>query len=278
MQSILPAVAVLSFCLAPMAALAQTTTKPADPASKPAAPAAKVQPKAVTPEVHAGTEKRHERFNEISKAGKAKLVFLGDSITESWENGGKGVWNQYYATREAANFGVSGDRTENVLWRLDHGNFDGLSPKLIVIMIGTNNTGHRKDPAADTAAGVAAILDRLKVKCPDSKVLLLAIFPCGEKADDEGRVINDAANTLIEKMADGKRIVYKDIGKVFLDDKGVLKKDLMPDFLHPNEKGYAVWAEAIEKDVATMMGEASGEKKGGKDARDAKKDAVKPGK
>ena len=261
-----------------MAAMAQTTTKPADPASKPTVPVAKVQPKAVTPEVHAGTEKRHERFNEISKAGKAKLVFLGDSITESWENGGKGVWSKFYANREAANFGVSGDRTEHVLWRLDNGNFDGLSPKLIVIMIGTNNTGHRKDPAADTAAGVAAILNRLKVKCPDSKVLLLAIFPCGEKPNAESRVINDAANALIEKMADGKRVVYKDIGKAFLDDKGVLKKDLMPDFLHPNEKGYAIWAETIEKDVAAMMGETSVERKGEMDAGESKKDAAKPGK
>ena len=145
-------------------------------------------------------------------------------------------------------------------------------------MIGTNNTGHRKDPAADTAAGVAAILNRLKVKCPDSKVLLLAIFPCGEKPNAESRVINDAANALIEKMADGKRVVYKDIGKAFLDDKGVLKKDLMPDFLHPNEKGYAIWAETIEKDVAAMMGETSVERKGEMDAGESKKDAAKPGK
>lgn len=259
------AVSLLALALAPLSALAQpggTPTAKPDPAAKPAPQApAKVQPKAVTPEVHSGTEKRHERFNEISKAGKARLVFLGDSITESWENGGKGVWDQHYAKRDAANFGVSGDRTEHVLWRLDNGNFDGLSPKLIVIMIGTNNTGHRKDPAAETAAGVQAILDRLKVKCPDSRILLMAIFPRGERADDELRVINTAANALIEQMADGKKIIYKDIGKRFLDDKGVLKKELMPDFLHPNEKGYAIWADAIEKDVASLMGEAATEKK-----------------
>lgn len=269
----------LAFTLAPIAAFAQPTEKqPAKPAPTPAAqpasdvpPAgAKAQPKAVIPEVHAGTEQRHERFNEISKEGKAKLVFLGDSITQSWEGGGKAVWEKHYANRAAANFGISGDRTENVLWRLDHGNFDGLFPALIVVMIGTNNAGHRKDSAADIAAGVQAILDRLKTKCPDSKILLMAIFPRGEKPDDELRRLNDEANKLIEKMADGKKIVFKDIGKQFLDDKGVLKRELMPDFLHPNEKGYAVWADAIEQDITTMMGEKGTDALGGPTPRPKK--------
>lgn len=249
------AITVLSLLVSSGLANAQpavnTPAMPVPPSSAPAT----AQPKAVTPEFHAGTEKRHEMFNEISKAGKARLVFLGDSITQSWEGGGKSVWDRHYAKRDAANFGISGDRTEHVLWRLDHGNFDGLSPALIVVMIGTNNTGHRKDPAPDTAAGIQAILDRLKSKCPSSKVLLMGIFPRGEKPDDEMRLINEAANALIEKMADGKQVIYKDISKVFLDDQGVLKKDLMPDFLHPNENGYSLWAEAIEKDVASLMGE-----------------------
>jgi lysophospholipase L1-like esterase len=237
--------------------VAPPADRPAGPPARPAgaAPAEATPRKAVTPEVHAGTEKRHEQFNAISKAGKAKLVFLGDSITEGWDHAGRASWVKHFEKRNAANFGISGDCTEHVLWRLDHGNFDGLSPALIVVMIGTNNTRQRKDPAADTAAGVQAILDRLKAKCPDSKILLLAIFPRGETPDDEMRVINDAVNTLIEKMVDGKKIVYKDIGKEFLDEKGRMQLDLMPDLRHPSEMGYEVWANAIERDVATMLGE-----------------------
>lgn len=217
--------------------------------------AAAAQPKAVTPELHVGTEQRHARFNAISQAGTAELVFLGDSITQNWEQSGAEVWERYYAKRHAANFGVSGDRTEHVLWRLDHGNFDGLRPKLIVVMIGTNNTGHRQDPAEETAAGVKAILDRLRKKCPESKILLLAIFPRGAKADDDQRRLNDKINALIAKLADEKTIFWKDIGRRFLDADGNLLKDLMPDYLHPNAAGYARWAEAIEPDVARLLGE-----------------------
>ncbi|MEK6701692.1 MAG: GDSL-type esterase/lipase family protein, partial [Planctomycetota bacterium] len=143
-----PYLPLLAFVLTPLAALAQPAGKPADkPAPAPPTtptPPAKTAIKATTPEKHNGTEKRHENFNKISKEGKAQLVFLGDSITEGWEGGGKETWAKHYASRQAANFGVSGDRTEHVLWRLDNANFDGLKPKLIVIMIGTNNTGHRK--------------------------------------------------------------------------------------------------------------------------------------
>lgn len=226
------------------------------PTTQPAGAAAAAQPKALTPELHQGTEKRHERFNEISKEGTAELVFLGDSITQGWEKSGKEVWEKYYGQRHAANFGVSGDRTEHVLWRLEHGNFDGLKPKLIVVMIGTNNTGHRQDPAEETAAGVKAILDQLRKKCPESKILLLAVFPRGPKADDKLRKLNDEINTLIAKFADEKTIFWKDINTRFLDADGNLSKDIMPDHLHPSAAGYAIWAEAIEPDVAKLLGES----------------------
>src|SRR5579864_2838407 len=101
---------------------------------------------ATQPVLHPGTEARHESFNVISKRGEAQLVFLGDSITHNWEKGGKDVWEKYWTPLNAANFGIGGDRTEHVLWRLDHGNFDGLKPKEIVLMIGTNNTGHQGRP------------------------------------------------------------------------------------------------------------------------------------
>jgi lysophospholipase L1-like esterase len=202
--------------------------------------------------------KRHESFNAISKQGEAQIVFLGDSITQGWEGNGKEVWAQKWAPLKAANFGIGGDRTEHVLWRLDHGNFDGLHPKLVVLMIGTNNTGHQgRDgyacTAQQTADGVKAILQRLHAKVPGAKVLLLAIFPRGATPDDNFRKQNEATNALIAKFADGRMIHYMDIGSVFLQPDGTLPKDIMPDLLHLNAVGYGKWSGAIEGKVAELM-------------------------
>jgi len=210
---------------------------------------------------------RHRTFNDVSRQGTAQLVFLGDSITQGWEKAGASVWAKRYAGRQAANFGIGGDRTEHVLWRLANGNFDGLSPRLIVLMIGTNNTGHSNRPprnpgeamyictAEQTADGVAAILQALKRKMPQTKVLLLGIFPRGEKPSDPLRQQNEATNALIARLADGKRVQYLDIGNRFLEPDGTLTRAVMPDLLHLSERGYAIWADAIEPRIAELLGE-----------------------
>ncbi|GEP42171.1 platelet-activating factor acetylhydrolase IB subunit [Brevifollis gellanilyticus] len=215
----------------------------------------------------AGWVTKSSAFNEISKKGEAPLVFLGDSITQGWSNNGKAAWNRYYTSRKAANFGIGGDRTEHVLWRLENGNFDGLSPKLIVLMIGTNNTGHvgreQKElqgakyhcSAEQTAEGVKLILENLKKKCPKSKILLLGIFPRGEKPTDAMRQQNEATNAIISKYADGETVQYLDIGKTFLEADGTLTREVMPDLLHLSEKGYDLWAAAIEPKVKELLGE-----------------------
>ena len=220
---------------------------------------------ATFPVLHPGTEKRHESFNVTSKKGEAELVFLGDSITQGWEGRGKEVWAKYYGNMKAANFGIGGDRTEHVIWRLDHGNFDGLKPKLVVLMIGTNNTGHQNRPqkelngtvyhctAEETAQGVKVILDKLKAKCPETKVLLLAIFPRGATKEDKLRQQNEATNAIIKGYADGKTVVYEDIGAKFLQPDGTLSKDIFPDLLHPNDKGYEIWASAIDDKIKELM-------------------------
>jgi lysophospholipase L1-like esterase len=222
---------------------------------------------ATTPARRDDTLDRHERFNAISREGKAEIVFLGDSITQGWESAGKDAWAARFESRHAANFGISGDRTEHLLWRIDHGNFTGLSPKLIVLHIGTNNARHRLDAPEETAAGVRAILDRLRVRCPDARVLLLGIFPRGEDADDPYRRLNQRANAIITTFADDRRVFYRDIGHAFLlpDDapqdnaakpgKGRLKPGMMPDQLHLSPEGYRAWADAIEDDVRRLMGE-----------------------
>lgn len=224
---------------------------------------------AIKPVLHPGTEARHESFNVISKEGKAELVFLGDSITHGWEKtgekGGKEVWDKYWAPLNAANFGIGGDRTEHVLWRLDHGNFDGLKPKEIVVMIGTNNTGHQGRPqkeldgatyqctAQQTADGVKAIINQLETKCPTAKILLLAIFPRGATPEDKFRKQNEETNAIIKGFADNKKVYYMDINAKFLAADGTLSKDIMPDLLHPNAKGYEIWAEAIAPKVKELL-------------------------
>lgn len=196
--------------------------------------------------------KRHESMNARVKQGNVDLLFIGDSITHGWESGGKAVWEKYYGDRNAVNLGIGGDRTEHVLWRLDHGNIDGIKPKLAVIMIGTNN--FKANSAEEIGEGITAIVQKLRTKLPETKVLVLAIFPRDEKPD-EVRDKLAKASAIAAKTADGKNVFFMDIGKVFLDPDGTLPKSIMPDFLHPNAKGYQLWAEAIEPKVAELMGD-----------------------
>jgi len=184
------------------------------------------------------------------------LVLIGDSITHAWDNRRKAgaTWDKYYAKRNALNLGFSGDRTEHVIWRLQHGAVDGISPKLAVIMIGTNNAG-RREKSEHTAMGVNVILQELKKRLPKTKVLLLAIFPRGKDDNDPLRKLNMGTNKIIKGYADNKRVFFMDINAEFLDKDRVLSKSIMPDLLHPNGKGYEIWAKAIEPKVKQFMGE-----------------------
>ncbi len=199
-------------------------------------------------------QKRHESMNERVKQGNVDLVFIGDSITQGWEGAGKPVWEKYYADRNAVNLGISGDQTQHVLWRLDNGNIAGIAPKLAVIMIGTNN--FKANSAEEIGEGVQAIVKKLRAQLPNTKILLLAIFPRMEKPD-EVRDKLAKASAIASQLADGNMVQFMDIGHEFLDADGTLPKDVMPDFLHPNEKGYWIWAEAIEPKLAELLGETA---------------------
>jgi lysophospholipase L1-like esterase len=193
--------------------------------------------------------KRHEGF--VAAGRDFDLLFLGDSITDFWRSRGKAVWEANFASMKAANFGISGDRTEHVLWRIDHGELDGAHPKLTALMIGTNNA--RSNSAPEIAEGVTAVVKRIQTKCPSGKILLLGVFPRAEKADAAAREKIKDINAIIAKLDDGKSVKYLDIGAKFLDADGTLSKEIMPDFLHPNEKGYQIWADAILPTVKEMM-------------------------
>jgi lysophospholipase L1-like esterase len=208
----------------------------------------------------AGWVARHEGFVAQAKQGGIDILFMGDSITDFWRNRGSNVWNQYYAPRHAANFGISGDRTQHVLWRMNNGELDGIKPKVVVLMIGTNNTGKERNSdkirntVPETIAGVQAVVADIRARLPDSKILLLGIFPRGT-LDDPQRAEVALINTVIAKLDDGKMVRFLDISPKFLESDGTLSPDIMlkPDFLHPSAKGYQIWAQAMEPTLDEML-------------------------
>lgn len=207
--------------------------------------------------------KRHEGFVALARQGGVDVLFLGDSITDGWRReergGGKTVWDREFAPLKAANFGISGDRTQHVLWRLENGELEGIKPKVVVLMIGTNNTGFERDgkaprnTPAETIAGVTAIVQKLRTALPATKILLLAVFPRGEKPDHPQRLQVDEINRGLARLGDGRQVRFLDINRKFLAPDGTLPKEIMPDFLHPATKGYEIWAAAIKTPLAEML-------------------------
>jgi lysophospholipase L1-like esterase len=204
----------------------------------------------------------HEKFVERARKGDVDVVFLGDSITRGWAGAGKKVWAEAFEPLKAANFGIGGDQTGHVLWRITAGKeLDGINPKVAVVMIGTNNTGGHT--AEQIAGGVKAIVEELRKQKPEMKVLLLGVFPRREKNDYDRKAPRLAAdqlhpkikqiNALLARLDDGKGVVYKDIGGKFLDKEGGLPHEIMPDYLHLSEKGYRIWADAITDDVKRLL-------------------------
>ncbi|HEY9025342.1 MAG TPA: GDSL-type esterase/lipase family protein [Burkholderiaceae bacterium] len=203
-------------------------------------------------------EAKRKLARELVAAGHSpKLVFIGDSITEGWEKEGQSVWQRAYAPHDALDLGFGGDRTENVLWRLQHGELDGLAPKVTVLMIGTNNTGHRAEDPQTTAAGIRRIVQEIRQRLPGTQVLLLAIFPRGEKPDDELRRLNERVNGLIAPLADGRVVHYLNINAAFTRPDGTLSRDVQPDLLHLSEQGYAIWQREMQPTLAKLLGAAT---------------------
>jgi beta-glucosidase len=190
-------------------------------------------------------------MNARVKKGTVDLLMIGDSITHWWETAGRKVWDEYYGHRNAVNLAISGDRTQHVLWRLENGNIEGISAKLAVIMIGTNN--HMIGTPEKTAEDIEEIVGKLRSELPKMKILLLAIFPRGDNDSDGARQTNMKVNKMIAKLADGEMVEFLDINHAFLKEGRRLRRDMLPDGTHPNEKGYAAWAEAMEPTVARMI-------------------------
>jgi lysophospholipase L1-like esterase len=251
------ALAFTSTGFAVEAPAAPKAAAPAAPAKK-AAPAPKGDPSVPAPKQgNARFFELHESFLKRAKEGPVGVLFLGDSITEGWKKA-PAIWERNYAKWQPANFGIGGDRVEHVLWRMENGELDGISPKVAVVMIGTNNTGVNTGPGI--AAGVRKVVSGLRAKLPQTKVLLLAVFPRGPRTTDakvleEAKLRTDRINEInadIAKFDDGKMVRFLNINEKFLMN-GVIPNDVMPDQLHPNEKGYQIWAEAMQPTLEEMM-------------------------
>jgi lysophospholipase L1-like esterase len=256
MTRIMRAAAILLILLIPSRQLlAQTlpTTQPSlrsEPADQ---PAVKVGRRG-TPD--AGFMRLHTEYVAKAKAGNIDLYLEGDSITDFWQHRHLSNWNRNFAGWRAADFGISGDRTEHVLWRLDNGELDGVNPKAIVLLIGTNNLPANAVYAAntvqDTFAGVKAVVAKLQEKAPQAHILLLAVFPREDKplADKIA-----ALNTMIATLDDGKLVKFFNINEQFTDADGKLLPGVMlRDKLHPDDKGYDLWAAAMRPVLTQWLG------------------------
>jgi lysophospholipase L1-like esterase len=227
----------------------QTKTEPAKIEVKKTEPtkAAALAPSATLP-VPRSSEgawmRLHEQHLEKIKGATPEVLFIGDSITQGFEGGGAYVWRRWYEPRKAVNLGIGGDRTQHVLWRIEHGEIDGVHPKAVVLMIGTNNIG--ANSPEEIADGVKAITAKLREKLPETKILLLGIFPRDPRPDGYARRAAKAVNEKLSGLADGKFVRYLDIGDKFLEVDGTISREIMPDYLHLSSKGYRIWAEALE--------------------------------
>lgn len=191
--------------------------------------------------------------------GECDIVFIGDSITQGWEGNGKTVWTNFYGNRKCLNFGVGGDRTEHVLWRFEQGQLDGLKPKAAVLMIGTNNSNNNRDgteqySTAEILEGVQAIVKQIRERLPDTKIILVGIFPRGKTfSNQRGKLLQ--INQALAKAADDQRIYYVDFGSKLVEADGSISREIMPDYLHLSPQGYEIWAQAIEPRLKELLGE-----------------------
>ena len=194
---------------------------------------------------HAKRHAEKKAFAEANK-DKIKILMLGDSITHQWEYAAaKAAKAKYLDPYSVLNLGCGGDRTQHTLWIIEKsGILELIKPQLVTIMIGTNN--HRNSPEA-TIAGIKLIVEKVRARYPEAKILLYAIFPRGADNNDWRRAVNEKVNAEIVKFCDGDKVEWVDIRKNFLTADGILERSVMPDLLHPrNVKGYSIWGESLK--------------------------------
>lgn len=201
---------------------------------------------------------QHEANLAVARKGGVDILFLGDSITAgwSWGNGGSQLWTNDFAPRHAANFGIGWDRIQNVLWRVENGELEGISPRVVILLIGTNNTGNEdngrpRNTTLEIVEGVSNLVRQIQFHLPQTKIVLFGLFPRSTPKDPV-RAQVAAVNAGLSRLP-GNGVKYLDIGAQFLTPDGTLRRDLFPDLLHPSEKGYQIWADAINPALAEYL-------------------------
>jgi lysophospholipase L1-like esterase len=187
----------------------------------------------------------HAEDVALASEGSAPLVFIGDSITEGWNGKGQAHWKKNFSPLGAVNFGIGGDTTQNLLWRLKFGATENLDPQAVILLIGTNNLSFTKDNPETIAAGVIAVVDALTVAYPHADILLMGVFPRSETADHKHRGQINRINSIISQLESRESVTYLDITDELAESDGSLSKEVMPDFLHLSDEGYRRWTEAI---------------------------------
>lgn len=198
---------------------------------------------------------QHQAQVEIAKRGDIDVLFTGDSITDWWDSerepyAGKPVFDKYFGNWKVANFGIAGDTTQGLLYRLQNGEGEGFSPKVVMLLIGVNNT--RSNTPPEIAEGIGAVVLQLQQNFPAAKILLLGVFPY-QQADAPIRRDIAYINDTISRLHDGDKVHYLDISHVFLDADGNIPRDVMSDALHPTTKGYELWAEAVIGPLTSLL-------------------------
>jgi lysophospholipase L1-like esterase len=210
---------------------------------------------AILPALSPQFRAKHEANLAVARQGDAELLFMGDSITDFWRNAegpfaGKPVLDKYFGQWKVANFGIAGDTTQGVLYRLQNGEGQGFKPRAVMLMIGTNNT--MRNTAPEIAEGIGAVVLQLQKSFPEARILLLGVFPRSRPGDPVRDTIREI-NNIISRLDDGRRVFYMDIGEKFLDAQGNIPNDVMSDLLHPGPKGYEIWAQAVIEPIKALM-------------------------
>ncbi|MGD9617698.1 MAG: GDSL-type esterase/lipase family protein [Alphaproteobacteria bacterium] len=202
--------------------------------------------------------KRFAAIREQVRTAPHRVLFLGNSLVERFPHDAPEVWREHMQPRGVLNAGVSGDRTENLLWRLRNGNLDGPPPALVILLIGTNDLTHDGPPRSPelTAAGIRANLLYLRQRLPDTPILLLGLLPRGASPDSELRRKVVAVNRLISRCADRRSVFYADIGGALLDAQGQLTPEVSPDRLHFSATGYARLAPLLAAMIDNLAGQS----------------------
>lgn len=195
----------------------------------------------------------HDMFDaQVARAvqGHVDVLFVGDSLTEMWP---RPLWDANFGAMNAANFGIGGDHTGNLLWRLQHPAIATLTPKVVVLMIGVNNLNLCGESPEQVFAGIQAVVAKLRAHYPSARILLNALLPEGKMPDDQGRQRVLALNKMVQTLGDGKTVFYHDFGARFVAPDGTLSAALQPDFLHMSEQGYRLFAEGIRPAIEALL-------------------------